>query len=89
MVAHYPVGILLMARVEYMGGPQASTLQRYSTGCSVYWRCALEGCSSKIQYHPKPRYLVHNQCKDTQRNNSAASHHGVSKLKSDHRDVEG
>ncbi|GFW66505.1 uncharacterized protein TNCV_3310241 [Trichonephila clavipes] len=33
----------LMAIAECMGGPRAPTLQRCSTGCSVYRQCVLEG----------------------------------------------
>ncbi|GFW06409.1 hypothetical protein TNCV_2187441 [Trichonephila clavipes] len=51
VVAHYPVGIWLMASAECMKGPRAPTSQRCSAGCSVYCQCVLEGCGSGIQYH--------------------------------------
>ncbi|GFV83070.1 hypothetical protein TNCV_2801961 [Trichonephila clavipes] len=47
MVAHYPVGIWLLARAECMGGSWAPTPQRCSFGCSVYRQCVLQGCAVK------------------------------------------
>ncbi|GFT67807.1 hypothetical protein TNCV_271951 [Trichonephila clavipes] len=49
-----PVKIWLMAGAEGMRGPYAQTPQRCSSGWSLYQQCELEGCGSKIQYHPKP-----------------------------------
>ncbi|GFT79981.1 hypothetical protein TNCV_4598621 [Trichonephila clavipes] len=53
VVTHHPVGIWLMENTEFMGGPRVPTPQRCSTGCSVYLQCALQGCGSKVQCHPK------------------------------------
>ncbi|GFU50870.1 hypothetical protein TNCV_4460791 [Trichonephila clavipes] len=77
----------MIASAECMGGPQAPTPQRCSDGHSVYRQCALEGRGSEIQYHPKPWYWMQHQCVGARRNSSPVSSHGVSKLKSDYRDV--
>ncbi|GFT06290.1 hypothetical protein TNCV_2990601 [Trichonephila clavipes] len=53
-IAPFPVGIWLMVSAECVGGLRAPTPQRCRSGCSLYHQCVLEGCGSKIQYHPKP-----------------------------------
>ncbi|GFT00941.1 hypothetical protein TNCV_4053701 [Trichonephila clavipes] len=51
-VAHYPVGIWLMASAEFMGGPPAPTPQRCSVGCSVYRQRVLEGYDMSLNLNP-------------------------------------
>ncbi|GFW70889.1 hypothetical protein TNCV_2864841 [Trichonephila clavipes] len=73
---------------ECMGEPQAPTPQRCSAGCLVYRQCALEGWGSEIQYNPELLYWVQDQCGQCiTQYSSAASHHSVIKLESDHRDI--
>ncbi|GFU64262.1 hypothetical protein TNCV_3780731 [Trichonephila clavipes] len=58
VVAHYPVGVWLMASTERMGGPGAPTSQKCGAGCSVYRQCVLEGCGSEAGAGPVLRCIT-------------------------------
>ncbi|GFX58490.1 hypothetical protein TNCV_416701 [Trichonephila clavipes] len=59
-----------------------------SAGCSVYRQYVLEYESVKSNSTPNHNTACRISVGDAYRNSSAASHHGVSKLESEHRAIE-